>query len=136
MLIVAETCANELLLVRQYKHAAEQFMIEFPAGYVESNERADETCSRKLLEETGYQAEHYSFLGKLTNNPSKEKGDLYAYMAHECELVAEPRFDELEDIEVICVDVSELEQMIERKQIWTAGTIAAMYMYMRQRHTN
>jgi rSAM/selenodomain-associated transferase 1 len=51
--IVAVTRANELLLVRQYRHPVRDFTLEVPAGSVEDGETAREAAERELLEEVG-----------------------------------------------------------------------------------
>src|SRR5215470_17648381 len=45
-----------VLLERQYRHAASQFLWELPAGRVDEGERELAGAKRELLEETGYRA--------------------------------------------------------------------------------
>lgn len=46
-----------VLLVRQYRHAAGQFLWELPAGGIDAGESALEGAKRELIEETGYTSE-------------------------------------------------------------------------------
>jgi ADP-ribose pyrophosphatase len=50
----------EILLIRQYRHAAGQFLLELPAGRIEPREKLIPAARRELLEETGYKAKRWS----------------------------------------------------------------------------
>ena len=53
VLIVPRTHEGKVLLVRQYKHGAQQSVIEFPAGKIDAGESALIAAKRELYEETG-----------------------------------------------------------------------------------
>ena len=53
VLIVPRTHEGKFLLVRQYKHGAQQSVIEFPAGKIDAGESALIAAKRELYEETG-----------------------------------------------------------------------------------
>ena len=50
---------KEIILIKQYRHAANEYLIEIPAGKIESKESPVEAAKRELEEETG-------FIGDLT----------------------------------------------------------------------
>ena len=52
----------DILLIRQYRHAAGQFLLEIPAGRIEPGEKLIPAAKRELLEETGYRARRWSRL--------------------------------------------------------------------------
>jgi ADP-ribose pyrophosphatase len=64
--IAPVTAAGELLLVRQYRHAAREVLLEIPAGRLERGEAPLAAARRELAEETGMRAaswrELYTFL--------------------------------------------------------------------------
>jgi len=62
--IVALTPDGRIPVVRQYRPALEQFTWELPAGLVDKDEAAADTCRRELLEETGYPANAVYALGR------------------------------------------------------------------------
>jgi ADP-ribose pyrophosphatase len=51
--------AHRVLLERQYRHAANSYLWELPAGRIDSGEKPLPAAQRELLEETGYTAEHW-----------------------------------------------------------------------------
>jgi ADP-ribose pyrophosphatase len=55
--IVAIDSENNVLLVRQYRKAAERMLLEIPAGGIEPGEKPLDGARRELEEETGFSAE-------------------------------------------------------------------------------
>jgi ADP-ribose pyrophosphatase len=59
----------EVLLIRQYRHAAGQFLLELPAGRIEPGEKLMPAAKRELLEETGYRAKSWTKLVRYYASP-------------------------------------------------------------------
>jgi ADP-ribose pyrophosphatase len=59
----------DILLIRQYRHAAGQFLLELPAGRIEPGEKIRPAAKRELLEETGYRARRWSHLVRYYASP-------------------------------------------------------------------
>jgi len=59
---VAITEEGKILLVRQYRHAAEIVSLELPGGVIEKDEDPKDGIKRELLEETGYTAGEWTHL--------------------------------------------------------------------------
>ncbi len=128
VLVVPVTPDAEFILVRQYKHASGQIMIEFPAGMVDSGESPEMAARRELAEETGYTGPTFSLLATLTNNPTKAVGTIYVYLAENVEQTAAPQFDENEDIQTLRFDRDRLIAGIMSGEVWVTGTIAAAFL--------
>ena len=104
---------GKLVLVRQYRFAAQGRLIEFPAGTVEPNEDPLTTVEREIQEETGYRAHRWQPLGKFFVAPGYSDEVIYVFLAQELEkLDAPPAQDLDEDIETILMTPQELEQAI------------------------
>src|SRR5215471_8580314 len=54
--IVAKPSADQVILIRQYRHAAGQELVEIPAGTLHDGEDPRECAIRELEEEAGYRA--------------------------------------------------------------------------------
>ena len=63
--IAALTDEDEIYLVRQYRYALQQEVLELPAGKLEKGEDPFEAAKRELAEECGLVAEHYTDLGEF-----------------------------------------------------------------------
>jgi len=58
-----------VLIERQFRHAAQQYMYEVPAGKMEEGEDHLEGAKRELLEETGYRAKKWTKLVRYFASP-------------------------------------------------------------------
>ncbi len=122
------TAKNEFVLVRQYKHASGQILIEFPAGYIEQDEDPEKGARRELKEETGFTGENFELLTTLTHNPTKVVGKHHLFLVRGAKLTASTQFDESEDIEVMVLGYREALRMIRSGEIVASATIAGIYM--------
>ncbi len=55
--IIPITNNGEIVLIKQYRHAVDEYLIEIPAGKIENEENPIEAAKRELEEETGYRGE-------------------------------------------------------------------------------
>lgn len=79
--IVAVTEKNELLLVRQFRHAVGEITLELPAGHVEQDETPEQSARKELLEETGHIAENFELLAKLSPSTARFTNLMWCYFA-------------------------------------------------------
>lgn len=121
-----------ILLERQYRHAAGQFLYEIPAGKLDEGEEPLAGAKRELLEETGYQAKHWSKLVRFFASPGFLGEWMQVYVAEGLTPGdAQPEDDE--QIELFAVPLSELLRQIEAGRILDGKTIAATLVYDRVR---
>ncbi|WP_416670867.1 NUDIX hydrolase [Egbenema bharatensis] len=112
-LAVPVTSEGKLVLVRQYRFAAQDRLLEFPAGTVEPSEDPEATIRREIEEETGYRAKQWRTLGKFFLAPGYSDEIIYAYLAEDLEaLDVLPAQDDDEDIEVVLMTPEEFEQAV------------------------
>jgi 8-oxo-dGTP pyrophosphatase MutT (NUDIX family) len=81
---------NEVLLTRQYRHAAGEIMLELPAGCVEKDEQPLAAMKRELLEETGCVADEFIPLAPQSPNPARCNNLVHPYVARRVRQVAVP----------------------------------------------
>ncbi len=58
---------GRVVLERQFRYPLKRTVVEFPAGKIDPGENAFTCAQRELLEETGYLAARWSYLGGLHN---------------------------------------------------------------------
>ena len=58
-----------IILERQYRHAAGQFLLELPAGRIEPGEAPLAAAKREMIEETGYRAKKWTLLIQILRQP-------------------------------------------------------------------
>ncbi|MEJ8844260.1 NUDIX hydrolase [Lacibacter sp. H375] len=126
---VALTKENKVLVVKQYRHALGQTILEIPGGCVDKTDVDYEAaCARELLEETGYEFEKIEFLCNTSANPSTNNNLMHVYLATGGVKVKEQQLDEAEDIEVLLFSIDEIKQLIrEKKFIQSMHVTALMY---------
>jgi ADP-ribose pyrophosphatase len=71
----------QILLIRQYRYAAEGFIYEIPAGKLDNKEDPAVCAARELKEETGCTAEHIEHLYTFYTTPGFTDEVIHAYMA-------------------------------------------------------
>lgn len=84
---------GELLLVRQYRHAIGDWLLELPAGRLEQDGAEDrlEAARRELEEETGHRAAQWEQLGELHPAPGFCSERITLYLARSVHPVAGPK---------------------------------------------
>jgi len=84
-----------VLLERQYRHAAKNFLWELPAGRVDEGERELAAAKRELIEETGYTARNWKRILHFYVSPGFLDETMSIYLARGLRAgVAQPEADE------------------------------------------
>lgn len=71
----------QLLLIRQYRYAADQFLYEIPAGRLDPREQPLDCARRELREETGCTARQIDFLFTMFTTPGFTDERIHLFMA-------------------------------------------------------
>lgn len=114
-----------VLLERQYRHAAKEYMWELPAGRIDPGETELEAARRELIEETGYRASRWRRILKFYASPGFVAETMAVYLATGLrEGEAEPEEDEI--IYKRMVPLPSLVNMILKGTIRDAKTISSV----------
>jgi ADP-ribose pyrophosphatase len=123
--IVARPTPLEVILIRQYRHAAGRELIEIPAGTLHVGEDPLACAIRELEEETGYRAAKMVERSRFWTTPGFTMEFMYLYEASDLEKT-KINPDEDEVIEVEIVDRSAALQMIDDGRIQDAKSILGL----------
>ncbi len=116
---------DEVLLVRQFRYATGQVLLEIPAGKLEPNEPLEQAVIRELTEETGYKPGKIVHLLSTWTTPGFTDEVIHLYLATELEYCAgQP--DEDEFLEVARIPYTKLQEMISAKELTDAKTVLAL----------
>ncbi len=126
--IIAINDNNEIVLVEQFRKAAENSLIEIPAGTMEPNEEPRTTAKRELEEETGYTAEKWTYLGEFYPTPGYCTEKHHLFMAEDLNQ-GEAHPDEGEILEPMLVDFEKALEMVKYGKIIDAKTVLAILTY-------
>ena len=121
-----------IVMERQYRHAANQYLWELPAGKLEAGEEALAGAKRELAEETGYHAKKWRTLVEYFASPGFLGESMKVFLAEGLKAgAAHPEEDE--HIELRLVKLSELLKMIEKGAILDGKTLTSVLLYGRTR---
>ena len=112
---------NNVLVVEQYRYGAQKFLLELPAGKLGRGEDPTHCAKREFLEETGYVASSFDFLGHIYPTPAYNSERISCYLASDLEYV-EQNLDEGEHLDVKKVPLSSLKTMVLNGEIEDAKT--------------
>jgi ADP-ribose pyrophosphatase len=122
----------KVLLERQYRHAAQQFLWELPAGRIDKDENELKAAKRELLEETGFSAARWKRILKFYVSPGFVAETMSIFLATGLRPgTAQPEDDEV--IEVRFVSLAEALRMVLSGKIKDAKTISGVFWLSHER---
>jgi ADP-ribose pyrophosphatase len=86
--IVAIDGRDRVCLLRQYRHAADGWLWELPAGKLDAGETPSGTARRELAEEAGVAAAHWTSLGRMISSPGVFTEVVHLFLARGLSQVA------------------------------------------------
>ncbi|AFY53985.1 NTP pyrophosphohydrolase [Rivularia sp. PCC 7116] len=128
-IILPITINQEVVFVKQYRHAISDFFIELPAGGFNPEQESGEFAAlRELEEETGYVASSVKKIVTFYDKPSKDTNQLHLFIAENVTKIGKRKLDITEEIEVILIPVDKILEKIVKGEICVAGTVAALFL--------
>ncbi|XZG69765.1 NUDIX domain-containing protein [Chitinibacteraceae bacterium HSL-7] len=121
-----------VLMERQFRYPLDRVFVEFPAGKLDAGE-APLTCGqRELLEETGYTASDWTYLGVIHPLISYTTEEIHLFIARGL-IAGEAQLDEGEFVETCVMTQDALFDGVTSGQITDAKTIAGLFWLLRAR---
>ena len=121
---------GRLLLIRQFRYPLQKYILEFPAGKLDSGQSPLETMKRELEEETGYRAAVVRYEFPFHTSPGFCDEIIHLFLASGLTRVGQ-RLEEGEHITVERYTPDECLQMISKGEIADAKTILGVLWYQR-----
>ena len=120
-----------IVIERQYRHAANQFLWELPAGKLEAGEDPVQGAQRELAEETGYTAKKWKPLVEYYASPGFLGESMKVFLA-EGLVAGNANPEDDEEIEFRLVRLSDVLKMIEKGAILDGKTLTSVLLYARR----
>lgn len=114
-------------LLRQYRHAVVRYLLEVPAGSLDSPERPEDGAARELEEELGVVAGRLEKLTEFFVSPGFVEEKMWVYLATDLTETAQKLEDD-ELVEIVRVPMNRALEMITAGEIEDAKTIIGIML--------
>ncbi|UKT64180.1 NUDIX hydrolase [Pedobacter mucosus] len=124
---IALTEEGKMILVRQYRHAADIISLEVPGGVIDGDEDPEFAIKRELLEETGYSFQTCKLLAELYPNPATSTNKTFTYFLTGGVKTHDQHLDEHEILNVEEYTIAEIKQLLKDNLIAQSLHVAALH---------
>lgn len=123
---------ERVLLLRQYRHAAQRRLVEVPAGLLDQGgEDPEQVARRELAEETGYEAGEWHHLTSVLSSPGISAEVMHLYLARDLREVGRGEFvleHEEADMETFWAPFDELLDAVVSGAVADAPLVIAVLL--------
>ena len=119
---------GKLGLVRQYRYAAKNEFIEFPAGKIDKGESPESCARRELEEEIGYTAKTFRFLTNIHPAIGFCNEKMWIYIAEDLTKTSEKK-DKDEFLKFIPTTPDKALDMVKNGKITDVKTVISLFWY-------
>jgi 8-oxo-dGTP pyrophosphatase MutT (NUDIX family) len=124
--VLALDAANRVCLLRQFRHAADGWVWELPAGKIDNREPPLQTAQRELEEEAGMTAGSWQSLGDTLSSPGVFTEVVHLYLATQLTALP-PRPEEHEVFEVHWLPFGDVLGMAHSGELRDGKSLVAVF---------
>lgn len=128
MLVAAVNHDGAILFEKHFKQCLNRFILTTPAGGVEPGEKPLEAAKRELLEETGFTAGRWRYMGAFTVDGTRGICNAHLFLADDLRKSCEPCRDDMEECEIIFLERQEIQRALREKEIVLLPDVAILSM--------
>lgn len=129
VVILAERKQNSIILVKQFRKATEEFLLELPAGTIEPQEELLDCAKRELEEETGYIAQNWQEIIDFYSAPGFCSERLTLFFAQNL-IKTKSNTDQDEFIKIIEVNKEKVELLLQNRKIKDAKSLVGILWWL------
>ena len=121
---------EHVIAVRQYRHGAARFSLEFPGGLCQKGQKEEDAVLAELGEETGYFPTGMirRLADRIYFDPASFDFFFAPYLATGCIEIGSQQQDEAENIEVVKMPIGKWIEEIRKGGVQDAKTIATTHL--------
>jgi len=128
--IIPLTADDDVVMIKQFRHGIRDFTLEIPGGMVDpEDETPKHAARREMVEESGYDSNRISYLGRVHPNPAIEENYCYTFLARDVHVVGKPESKGAEETDVTLVPLRTIPNLIKSEKITHALVIAAFSFF-------
>ena len=128
--VLAVTDNDEVVLVRQWRYACDQALLELPAGKLDAGEDPAVCALRELAEETPYTADSVKLLHTFYTAPGFCDELMYLYQAEGVREGSTLQNDEDEFTETVLMSREEVKAALKNNQVADGKTLAGLQYWL------
>lgn len=119
---------NKVIMVRQFRYAYKEVLLEIPAGKMDNGETPLMAANRELSEEIKFRSDNIVSMGQIYPAPGSLNEVMHLFYAKNL-IPCSAELDEDEFLEVVYIDFDQLKQKVLSGEIKDAKTVSAVLKY-------